>query len=155
VDRIGIVARAGGTAATAALAPIAVTHEVPLQLAGVYACAFASGPIDPSLPMRRMSGADRLLPDLQALKAAHPAPDGSLSAEDRQRLGRVLERLPSLLAASAESTLVLSQRLAARLRAGDASTLFYEASPRMVVASFGPTTGAALDLRRDEMRAAA
>lgn len=155
VDRIGIVARAGGTAATAALAPITVTHEVPLQLAGVYACAFASGPIDPSLPMRRMSGADRLLPDLQALKAAHPAPDGSLSAEDRQRLGRVLERLPSLLAASAESTLVLSQRLAARLRAGDASTLFYEASPRMVVASFGPTTGAALDLRRDEMRTAA
>src|SRR5262249_57025309 len=83
VDRIGIVARAGGTAATAALAPITVTHEVPLQLAGVYACAFASGPIDPSLPMRRMSGADRLLPDLQALKAAHPAPDGSLPAHDR------------------------------------------------------------------------
>src|SRR6185369_15404574 len=60
-----------------------------------------------------------------------------------------------LLVASAESTIVVSQRLATRLRGGDTSTLFYESTPRLVIASFEPAAGAALDLRRNAVRAVA
>ena len=51
--------------------------------------------------------------------------------------------------------MLVSQRLAEQLRAGDAPVLFYEATPRLVIASFGPATGAAIDLRRNSVRAVA
>jgi len=152
-DRIGVVARANGAAATAPVAALTVAGDTPIQLAGVYACAFASGRLDPALPLRRVKAAAALPPDLQALGRARAAQDGSLAPADRQKLARVLEELPSVLAATAESTIVVSQQLASRLRAGDASTLFYEATPRLVIASFEPTAGAALDLRRAAVRA--
>src|SRR4029078_1245760 len=57
LDRLAVVARASGAAATAPLAPLTIAGDVPLQLAGVYACAFASGRLDPPLPLRRAGAA--------------------------------------------------------------------------------------------------
>jgi Transglutaminase-like superfamily len=153
IDRIGPVARANKTAESAPLTPITVANDIPLELAGIYALAFASGPLSPALPIRRLSSIDGLFEDLQALANAPPAQKASLSSEDRDRLTRVIDKYPALLQASAESTLVMSQRLAQPLRIGDASTLFYEATPRLVIASFDLTTGLALDLRRNTVRA--
>ena len=155
IDRIGAVARANKTAATAPLTSIAVANDIPLQLAGAYACAFASGPLDPALPIRRLSLTDGLVEDLEALRNARPAQNASLSSEDHERVTRVLDKYPALLEASAESVLVISQRLAQGLRIGDASTLFYEATPRLVIASFDVTNRLALDLRRNTVRALA
>jgi hypothetical protein len=155
IDRIGAVTRANKTAASAPLTSIDVANGVPLQLAGIYALAFASGPLDPALPARRLSSAAGLTEDLQALRDARPAQNGSLSSEDQERLARVLDKYPALLQASAESTLLLSQRLARSLRIGDSSALFYEATPRLVIASFDLTSGLALDLRRNTVRALA
>ncbi|HEY3883929.1 MAG TPA: hypothetical protein VGL62_01880 [Vicinamibacterales bacterium] len=155
IDRIGPVARANKTAATAPLTSIKVADGVPLQLAGIYALAFATGPMNPALPVRRLSSAAGAIGDPQALKDARPARNGSLSPEDQQRLVRVLGQYPALLQASAESLLVLSQRLAGSLRIADASPLFYEATPRLVIASFDVTSGLTLDLRRNTVRAVA
>jgi hypothetical protein len=155
IDRIGAIARANKTAATAPLTPITVTNGIPLQLTGVYALAFATGPLNPALPARHLSSAAGVIGDMQVLKDARPAQNGSLSPEDQQRLVRVLDQYPALLQGSAESILVLSQRLARSLRIGDNSALFYEATPRLVIASFDLTSGLALDLRRNTVRAAA
>jgi hypothetical protein len=155
IDRIGAVARANKSAASAPLTPITVANGIPLQLEGIYALAFATGQLNPALPARRLSAAAGVTGDLQALKNARPAPNGSLSPEDQERLGRVLDEYPALLEASAESTLALSQRLARSVRIGDSPTLFYEATPRLVIASFDLTSGLALDLRRNTVRALA
>jgi hypothetical protein len=98
---------------------------------------------------------DGLIADLQALRNAGPAQNVSLSSEDRERVKRILDKYPALLHAAAESALVISQRLAQGLRIGDASTLFYEVTPRLVIASLDLTTGLALDLRRNTVRALA
>ncbi len=155
IDRAGPVARANKTAASAPLTSIAVANGIPLQLAGIYALAFATGPLNPALPARRLSSAEGVMGDLQPLKDARPAQNGSLSSEDQERLARVLDKYPALLQASAESILAMSQHLAQSLRIGDASTLFYEATPRLVIASFELTNGLALDLRRNTVRALA
>jgi transglutaminase-like putative cysteine protease len=155
IDRIGAVARANKTAASAPLSAIDIANGIPLQLAGIYALAFASGAVDPVLPASRLSTAKGLIQDLQALRDARPAQNGSLLSEGQERLARVLDRYPALLQASAESTLVLSHHLARSLRIGDSSALFYEATPRLVIASFDLTSGLALDLRRNTVRALA
>jgi hypothetical protein len=155
IDRIGAVARANKAAASAPLTPITVAKGVPLHLAGIYALAFATGPIDPALPARRLSSAAGVIGDLQSLRDARPAQNGSLSPEDQEHLAHVLDKYPNLLQASAESTLVLSQRLAQSLRIGDSPVLFYEATPRLVIASFDLASGLALDLRRNTVRALA
>jgi hypothetical protein len=152
IDRIGAVARANKTAASAPLTSIDVKDGVPLQLAGIYALAFATGPVDPALPARRLSSAAGVIGDLQPLKDARPAQNGSLSPEDQDRFARVLGKYPALLEASAESTLALSQRLARSVRIGNSPALFYEATPRLVIASFDVRSGLALDLRRNGVR---
>lgn len=153
IDRIGPVARANRTAASAPLTPINVTNGIPLQLAGIYAMAFATGPLNPAMPTRRLSSAAPVIDDLQALKGARPAQNGSLSPQDQQRLVRMLDQYPALLEGTAESVLVVSQRLTRSLRIGDASALFYEATPRLAIASFDWTSGLTLDLRRNTVRA--
>jgi hypothetical protein len=115
--------------------------------------AFASGPIDRALPIRRLSSAAGLTGELQAIKDARPAQNGSLSSEDQERLAHVLDTFPALLQASAESTLAMSQHLARNLHIGDSSALLYEATPRLVIASFDLTSGLAIDLRRNKVRA--
>lgn len=155
IDRIGPVARANQTAASAPLTPLTVTNGVPVQLAGIYTLAFATGPLNPALPARRLSSAAGVIGDLQALKDARAAQNGSLSSEDRQRLVRVLNQYPALLQGLAESTLALSQRLAGSIRIGGSPVLFYENTPRLVIASFDSTSGLALDLRRNTVRAVA
>ncbi len=84
---------------------------------------------------------------------ARPPQNGSLSPENQQRLVRMLDKYPALLQGTAESIIVLSQRLARSLRAGDASALFYEATPRLAIASFDLRSGLTLDLRRNTVRA--
>jgi hypothetical protein len=155
IDRIGPVARAKQTAASTPLTSIGGANDIPLELAGIYALAFTSGPLNPALPARRVSSAASLMEDIQALRDARPAQNGSLSSEDQERLARILDEYPALLQASAEGILAMSQRLAQSLHVGDASTLFYEATPRLVIASFGLTSGLALDLRRNTVRAVA
>jgi Transglutaminase-like superfamily len=155
IDRIGPVARANKTAATAPLSSINVVNGIPLPLAGIYALAFATGTVDPALPASRLRSAKGLIEDLQALRDARPAQNRSLSTEDQDRLVRVLGRYPAFLQASAESTLGLSQRLARSHPMGGSSVVFYEATPRLVIASFNLTSGLALDLRRNTVRAVA
>lgn len=152
IDRIGPVARANNRAATAPLAPITVTNGIPLQLEGVYAMAFATGPLDPALLARRLSGAAGIIDDVHALRDARLAQNGQLSPEDQQRLVRVLDRYPALLQGMAEGIVALSQHLARDVRIGDSPALFYEATPRLVIASFDLTSGLALDLRRNTLR---
>jgi hypothetical protein len=153
IDRIGAVARANNMAATAPLTPITVTNGIPLQLSGIYALAFATGPLNPAMPARCLSSAAAVIEDLQALNGARPVQNGSLSREDQQRLVRMLDQYPTLLEGTAESVLVLSQRLARSLRTGDDSALFYESTPRLAIASFDLTSGLTLDLRRNPVRA--
>lgn len=152
IDRIGAVARANKTAATAPLTSIEVVNGVPLQLAGINALAFATGPLDGSLLLRRLSSSASILDDAHALRDEHPAQNRSLSPEDRQRLASVLHNYPALLQASAEGIVVLSQRLSRPLSIGNDPVLFYEATPRLVIASFDLTSGLAIDLRRNTIR---
>lgn len=154
IDRIGAAVRANHKAATAPLIPITVTNGIPLQLAGIYALAFATGPLNPAMPARRLASAAAIIGDFEALKSARPAQNGSLSIEDQQRLVRMLDQYPAMLEGTAESVIVLSQRMARSLRAGSASALFYEATPRLTIASFDLTSGLTLDLRRNQVRAA-
>jgi transglutaminase-like putative cysteine protease len=152
IDRIGAVARANKTAATAPLTLIEVVNGVPLQLAGINALAFATGPLDGSLLLRRLSSSASILDDAHALRDEHPAQNGSLSPEDQQRLARILHNYPALLQASAEGIVVLSQRWSRALSIGNDPVLFYEATPRLVIASFDLTSGLAIDLRRNTIR---
>src|SRR5579863_2393397 len=155
IDRIGPIARSNNTAGSAFLAPITAVTDFPLQLAGIYAMAFAAGPLDPMIPVHRLSPTDRLFEDARALRNARLLPNGSLSAEDEQRFLRVLDKFPAVLQASAEGILTLSQHLAESLHIAGASELFYEATPRLVIASLDPSAGLAIDLRRNGVRAVA
>jgi hypothetical protein len=155
IDRIGAVARASKSAATAPLTPINVTKGIPLQLAGINALAFATGPLNPALAARHLSSAAGVIGDLQALKDARPVQNGSLSPENQEHLVRVLDQYPALLQASAESVVTLSQHVARGLRVGDSALLFYEATPRLVIASFDLRSGLVLDLRRNVVRVVA
>src|SRR6185369_16388491 len=112
-----VVARANGSAATAPLAPIPLAADVPLPFAGIYASAFASGPLDAGRPLHRVPAADQLAADLQALRSAKPVGNGTLAPDDHVRFGRVLDALPSVLAAVAENTLIVSQRLEGQAKA--------------------------------------
>src|ERR1019366_6899680 len=134
---------------------IAVANDIPLQVAGIYACAFASGPLDPALPIRRLSLTDGLLEDLQALRNAGPAQNVSLSSEDHERVKRILDKYPALLDAAGVRALGILQRLPQGRHIGVVSTMFFGATPRLVIASFDLTTGLALDLRRNTVRALA
>jgi Transglutaminase-like superfamily len=155
IDRIGPVARANNTAASAPLTPITIGNDVPLELAGIYALAFAAGPLNPTLPRHRLSSTQGLIEDAEALRHVQPSQNVSLSSEDQQRMGRVLKKFPVLLQTSAESTLALSQHVAQSLRVRGVPALFYESTPRLVIASFDLTSGLALDLRRNTLRAVA
>ncbi len=152
IDRIGPVARDNKTAANAPLTSIELANGIPLELAGIYALAFAAGPLDPALLARRLSSAAGIVEDVHALRDARAPQNGSLSPEDRERLARVLDKYPALLQASAEGIIALSQHLARSLRAGNSPALFYEATPRLVIASFDLRSGLALDLRRNTVR---
>jgi transglutaminase-like putative cysteine protease len=149
LDRIGVAARHAGTAGTAPLAPIPDIHGIPAALTGVYACAFTTGPLDPLLPVRRLA------PHAGAVAAA-PA-----SATVQQ--AQTIAALPGMLWTSAAAVHVLSQQLARGIRATSGRPLlFYEASPRLAIASVdvlpavnggAPTLSTAIDLRRNGMRA--
>jgi hypothetical protein len=155
IDRIGPVARANKTAASAPLSSINVVNGIPVQLAGIYSLAFATGAVDPALAASRLASAKGLIEDMQALRDARPAQNQTLSPEDQGRLARVLGRYPDFLQASAESTLALSQRLARSQPTGGSSVVFYEATPRLLIASFNLSSGLALDLRRNTVLAVA
>jgi hypothetical protein len=155
IDRIGPVARSNNTAASAPLTPITIGNDVPLELASIYALAFAMGPLNPTLPLRRLSSTQGLIEDTEALRHVQPSQNVSLSSEDQQRMGRVLYKFPALLQTSAEGVLALSQHVAQGLRVRGVPALFYESTPRLVIASFDLTSGLALDLRRNTLRAVA
>jgi hypothetical protein len=152
IDRIGAVARANNTTASTALTAIANGNEVPVELAGVYGMAFAAGPLNTTLPLRRLSSMDGLIKDAEALGHGQRSPNVPLSSADQERMGRVLDEFPALLQASAESVLVTSQRFAQSSRIGGSAALFYESTPRLVIASFDLSSGVALDLRRNTLR---
>jgi hypothetical protein len=155
IDRIGAVARANNTAASAPLTPITIGNDVPLELAGIYALAFAVGPLNPTLPLRRLSSTEGLIEDAEALRHVQPSQTVPLSSEDQHRMERVLNKFSVLLQTSAESMLALSQHVAQSLRVRGVPALFYESTPRLVIASFDLTSGLALDLRRNTLRAVA
>ncbi len=145
-DRIGFVARAGQRAATAPLAPIAMQGDVPARLAGVYACAFTAGGLDPTLVMRGLSSR------AQTLEAAVSANSGAAPQWN--------EALPAILWTAAASVHVASQLIAPRMRStGNDQVVFYEASPRLAIASLelvsssgGSRPSFAIDLRRNHVR---
>jgi large repetitive protein len=150
LDRVGIVARNAGAVATAPLAPISEVHDIPAALATVYACAFTAGPLDPMLPVRTLS------PHADAVAA------GTAVGADTQA-NKTITALPGILWTSAVAVHVLSQRLAAGIRsASGAPVVFYEATPRLAIASLelrpaaaggAPGGWVAIDLRRNGLRA--
>jgi len=160
LDRIGFAARVEQNPANARLAPVAMNGDVPTELAGVYGCAFTSGPIDPMLTMRTLSSRSEVM----ALTSASQQPNVVPAASD-PRVTRTLDALPTVLWTAAAGVHVLSQQLAARLRpSGGRPTVFYEATPRLAIASveiIGPPAASsarfsfALDLRRNAVRVAA
>jgi hypothetical protein len=152
IDRIGAVARVNNKTGSAPLTPITTANDVPVELTGIYALAFAAGPLNPSLPLRRLSSAEGLIKDAEGLRQAGPSQNKPLSSEDLERLRRVLDGFPVLLQASAESVLAVSQGFAGSLRIHGSPTLFYESTPRLVIASSDLTSGVALDLRRNSLR---
>jgi hypothetical protein len=156
IDRIGAVARTKNNAASAPLTPITTGNDVPVELAGMYALAFAAGPLNPTLPLRRLSSTKGLIEDAEAIRPMQAsAQNVSLSSEDQQRMVRVLDKFPALLQASAESVLTASQRFAQSLHIGGSPALCYESTPRLVIASFDLASGLALDLRRSQLRVVA
>lgn len=138
LDRIGVSARAGQQVATAPLAQIREVAGVPVEITGIYGCSFTSGTLDPSWPTRQLSSA------VPALAAP------SVSA------------LPDELWSVAAAIHVDSQLMMRARPAGGPPILFYEASPRLAIASLEFTPGSAansatasfaLDLRRNVVRA--
>ena len=140
LDRIGVGARAARQGATAPLAPVREVAGAPVEITGVYSCSFASGPLDPSWPTRQLS----------SVAPALAAPGFSA--------------LPDELWSAAASIHVGSQQLVMRVRpAGSQPIVFYEATPRLAIASLEFTPGSAansaiasfaVDLRRNIVRAA-
>ncbi len=153
-DRIGAAARNEGRAATAALRPLARVGDVPAALNGVYGLAFTSGGLDPAVVWEQL-GSERETID-QVLSGAGGA---------QQQASKGLRALPRILWSSAAAVHVLSQQLSAQLRAPAGPAVFYEATPRLAIASLeivlpaagngGAAASIALDLRRNGLRAVA
>jgi large repetitive protein len=152
LDRVGLVARNAAAAGTAPLAPFSEVRDFPAALAAVYACAFTAGPLDPMLPVRRLS------PHADAMTAGATA---SASTQPN----KAITALPGVLWTSAVAVHMLSQRLAPSVRsASGAPIVFYEATPRLAIASLellppndggAPRFSVAIDLRRNALRAVA
>lgn len=153
IDRIGVVARANNTTGSAPLIPITPGNDVPVELTNIYALAFAAGPLNSTSPLRRLSSTEGLITDAVAVTQARPSQNKPLSHEDQARLMRLLDGFPVLLQASAESVLAVSQAFTRSLRIHGSPALFYESTPRLVIASSDLTSGVALDLRRNSLRA--
>ena len=157
LDRIGFATRVERSAATAPLAPVTLIGDVPAALAGAYGCAFTSGDIDPMLMSERLARIDVIT------SAASPQPN--IVPVSDQQAGQAMAALPAILWSAAAAVHVTSQELAPRLQQrGIPRTLFYQATPRLAVASVevltppasaAPRFAFALDLPRNVVRAAA
>ena len=158
LDRIGAAARSEERRQTAPLSPVPEIGGIPIQLASVHACAFTAGPLDPSSILRQIADRSSALEAAAALRAR---PGGSIADAERPKLvANAMQGLGTALAASAATAHLLSQRLASP---GDGSgkMIFYEAKPRLVIASAAFTASAdgkritpsfGIDLRRDMVR---
>jgi hypothetical protein len=152
-DRIGIAARSEGRAATVTLRPLPLVRELPAALNGIYGLAFTSGALNPAVLWEQLATERETI-------------EGVLSASGTaQQPSKALRALPWILWSSAATLHVLSQQLSARLRSQAGPTVFYEATPRLAIASLEivssaadngrATASIALDLRRNGLRAVA
>jgi hypothetical protein len=150
-DRIGAAARGEGRAATATLRPLARVGEIPAALNGVYGLAFTSGALDPAVVWEPLA-AEKETIDQALSPGAVP-----------QKASKGLRAVPRILWSSAAALHVLSRQLSAQLRSPSGPAVFYEATPRLAIASLEivpaasnngrPTASIALDLRRNGLRA--
>jgi hypothetical protein len=133
LDRIGFAARADHRGASAQLAPMSDVNGVPVAIAGVYGCSLTSGGMDPSWPTRQIS----------------PEANGDPNAP---------RALLNELWSAAASVQVASQLLG---RTGGGPLVFYEATPRLAIASLtftarkdngGAVPAFSVDLRRNPVR---
>jgi hypothetical protein len=152
-DRIGPAARLSGTAETASLAAVPTLMGVPAPLLQVFALSFSAGDLHPGLVAASL--------DAAALKTAHAEMSALETAKERvaeKDVGHARDSVTSSLRALAQSFHVHSALVRRELE--DANVRFYEATPRLAIASMGFAVSPggrlsftqALDLRRNEMR---
>jgi len=158
-DRIGPSARLAKAEATAPLKQVPlVAGALPAQLVCVYGFSLSTGRLHPGRVLHRAAGWAGILRTVWHLPAT---PSSTPRQERDQKLNDALaEGLPRALVSVSQSFYLQSQAEWSALR--DPTVHFYEASPRLAIASYGliPTDNPqkfriqfALDLRRDEMRA--
>ncbi len=139
LDRVGRVARAQGTAATAPLSPMPVAAGVPVALAALYGCAVTSGPLDARQPLARLGSTLPILDDAIALRGIAGTPGRTPTPEEQARVKRVVGMLPSMLEGAAQLMHVLSDQLGRRLQLGQgllfSSTRLRRGSPSPVSTS--------------------
>lgn len=159
LDRIGPVARAARSEATAPLRPVAVAVGRPTALTAVMACAVTAGPLNAAALTGRVAAAAPVLRD-EALRARLAKGDTKDIADDRLR--QIGITTSAALAVLPQSAHLVSQQYAAEAApALGQPILLYEASPRLAVATFSRTAGdepssaasVSIDLRRNTLRA--
>jgi hypothetical protein len=150
-DRIGPVARGSHAESTAALQPLAIADNRPRALTAVVACAVTAGPLNAAALTSRVATAAPILRD-EALRAQLAKGDTTGIPDDR--LKQIGLAASAALAVLPQSAHLLSQEYASEAApALGQSILFYEASPRVAIATFHGTGDAdpkvSLDLRRN------
>jgi Transglutaminase-like superfamily len=157
-DRIGAGPRVAATAATAALSPMPEVGNIPVQLETIYACAFTAGPLDPSSVLRPLAEHTAVLDAAAALRRR--ASGGAADPQESKLVQDAMQGVATVLAASAATAQLMSQRLAPQLESSG-RMIFYEATPRLVIASAAFAASADgrrmtpsfdIDLRRDTVR---
>lgn len=154
LDRIGLVARAAHSESSAPLRPVALAEGRPTALTAVMACAVTAGPLDAVVLTSRVAAAAPILRD-EALRAQLARGDTKAIPDDR--LKQIGLATSAALAVLPQSAHFLSQQDAAEAApALRQAVLFYEASPRLAIATFGGSGEAdatvSLDLRRNALR---
>ena len=162
-DRIGPAARAQHREAEAPLAAFEQGKTVPVLMSTMLALSFRSGWLHPGLPVARLAeDLPQLRQAFQTITSRQTAGRKPTEKEAKGMAVTVSPVLRQLLDALATSFYLRSQKTLSAVR--PPGVLFYEASPRLVVAAILPTgtgTGAdpsatvSLDLRRNEIRAVA
>ena len=155
LDRIGPVARENHVESTAPLRSLTLADNRPTALTAVMACALTAGPLSVATLAARVAAAGPVFRD-EALRARLVQGDTKGIPDDR--LKQIGLTASAALAVLPQSVHLLSQQYAAEAApALGQSILFYEAGPRLAIATFGGNGGTdttvSLDLRRNVLRA--
>lgn len=158
-DRIGPAARARHQEGEASLVPVSPSQGIPSPFGTMLALSFRAGRLHPGLPLSRLESQLQHLRRAQEVVIRQQRASGVPSEAEAVKVAEATAVLaPELLATLAVSFYMRSQRSQAIAR--PPGVLFYESSPRLVIAGIVPGLGSdgkavsqlSLDLRRNELR---